>query len=220
MGIIKQGILGGFSNKVGSVVGSSWKGIAVMRSMPISVANPRTAKQVAQRQEFSQVARFASSLLAEIVQPNWNRAAKRMSGYNSFIKVNEPFADPSNFLSFAQASRLSVGELNLPNLNISGSPLSGGRITWGKKDNEGRFDQPTDVIVFVRADYETRNGGAEWQGGFRTEILGTAPRSAEVFNFNGTTPKFGEGVAFVFAVSISADGTRSSNDDFKVDENY
>ena len=31
MGIIKQGVPGGFSGKVGTVIGSSWKGIAVMR---------------------------------------------------------------------------------------------------------------------------------------------------------------------------------------------
>ena len=45
MGTIKRGILGGFKNKVGSVIGSSWKGIDTMRSMPLSVANPNTAKQ-------------------------------------------------------------------------------------------------------------------------------------------------------------------------------
>ena len=49
MGVIKQGILGGFQNKVGAVIGSNWKGIATMRSRPISVANPRTGKQVAVR---------------------------------------------------------------------------------------------------------------------------------------------------------------------------
>ncbi len=40
MGIIKRGILGGFSNKVANVVGSSWKGINTMRALPLSVANP------------------------------------------------------------------------------------------------------------------------------------------------------------------------------------
>ena len=34
MGRIKQGILGGFSGKVGTVVGASWKGKAYMRGMP------------------------------------------------------------------------------------------------------------------------------------------------------------------------------------------
>ena len=32
MGKIKQGILGGFKGKVGTVIGSSWNGISYMRS--------------------------------------------------------------------------------------------------------------------------------------------------------------------------------------------
>jgi hypothetical protein len=32
MGTIKQGILGGFSSKVGTVISGSWKGISYMRS--------------------------------------------------------------------------------------------------------------------------------------------------------------------------------------------
>jgi hypothetical protein len=38
MGIIKQGVLRGFSVKVGTVIGSSWKGIAVMRGPTGSIA--------------------------------------------------------------------------------------------------------------------------------------------------------------------------------------
>jgi hypothetical protein len=48
MGTIKQGILGGFSGKVGTVIGGSWKGISYMRSIPQSVKNPRTDGQVNQ----------------------------------------------------------------------------------------------------------------------------------------------------------------------------
>jgi hypothetical protein len=36
MGIIKQAVPGGFSGKVGTVIGSSWKGIAVMRGPTIA----------------------------------------------------------------------------------------------------------------------------------------------------------------------------------------
>jgi len=46
MGKISQGILGGFSGKVGSVVGANWKGINYMRAKAVSVANPRTDGQV------------------------------------------------------------------------------------------------------------------------------------------------------------------------------
>ena len=42
MGTIKQGILGGLNGKVGTVIGSSWKGITYMRGRAQHVNNPRT----------------------------------------------------------------------------------------------------------------------------------------------------------------------------------
>ena len=58
MGTIKKGIMGGFSGKVGNIVGASWKGIAYIRSLPASVHNPRTEKQVTQRNKFSLIGRL------------------------------------------------------------------------------------------------------------------------------------------------------------------
>jgi hypothetical protein len=62
MGTIKQGILGGFSGKVGTVIGSSWKGISYMRGQAQHVKNPRTAGQVNQRLKFN--------LALNFLQPN------------------------------------------------------------------------------------------------------------------------------------------------------
>ena len=86
--VIKQGILGGFSGKVAGVVGSSWKGIAVMKSLPLSVANPKTAGQIAQRTKFSNSVAFAGYILATVIKPLWDRFASQMSGYNEFVATN------------------------------------------------------------------------------------------------------------------------------------
>src|SRR5574344_810168 len=88
MGVIKQGILGGFQNKVGAVIGSNWKGIATMRSRPISVANPRTGKQVAVRSDFSTLVKMASALNATLIRPYWSRFAQKKTGANAFISAN------------------------------------------------------------------------------------------------------------------------------------
>ena len=53
MGTIKKGILGGFSGKVGTVVGANWKSISYMCSLPQKVKNPRTVGQRSQRSKFS-----------------------------------------------------------------------------------------------------------------------------------------------------------------------
>lgn len=88
MGVIKRGILGGFQNKVGNVVGTSWKGIDVIKALPVSVANPRTSLQVRQRGKFSGVVKLGSFLLISVVKPLWDRFAQRQSGFNAFCSSN------------------------------------------------------------------------------------------------------------------------------------
>jgi len=95
MGVIKRGILGGFSNKVGNIVGSTWKGIAVVKSMPLSVANPKTAGQIKQRTFFKQMTILSSSVLSSIIKPLWDRFASNMSGFNAFISTNRAAIDAS-----------------------------------------------------------------------------------------------------------------------------
>ena len=100
MGIIKRGILGGVSNKIGNVVGSSWKGIATLRSLPLSVANPNTSAQRNNRDTFSLMSKLGSDVLATVCQPLWNRDAKQMSGYNAYVMYNKRAfdADPLEWL--------------------------------------------------------------------------------------------------------------------------
>lgn len=88
MAIIKKGILGGFSNKVGNVVGSTWKGINTMRSLPAQYNDANSMAQQANRSTFKYFSGFGSELLTGIIRPLWDWQAKRMSGYNLFIKRN------------------------------------------------------------------------------------------------------------------------------------
>ena len=53
MGIINQGILGGFSGKVGPIVGCHWKSKYYIRAHAAKVSNPRTKKQQEQRSKFA-----------------------------------------------------------------------------------------------------------------------------------------------------------------------
>ena len=93
MGVIKRGILGGVSNKIGNVVGSSWKGIATLRSLPLSVANPRTKAQRDNRDTFTLMSKLGSEVLATVCQPLWNRDAKQMSGFNAYVMYNKKAFD-------------------------------------------------------------------------------------------------------------------------------
>jgi Family of unknown function (DUF6266) len=83
-----QGILGGLSGKIGNVIGSSWKGIPVLKTKPLSVANPQTTAQVAQRTAMTACTFYASLLNSGVIKPLWDRFASKMSGYNAFVQAN------------------------------------------------------------------------------------------------------------------------------------
>ena len=88
MGTIKKGILGGFSGKVGNVVGASWKSIAYIRSLPSSVRNPRTEKQRTQRSKFALVAKFVKSILPVIRVGFKQSAGPVNSAFSAAVSYN------------------------------------------------------------------------------------------------------------------------------------
>lgn len=91
-GVILQGILGGFSGKVGPVVGGKWKDIDYMRSYVIP-ANPNTSAQQAVRAKFAQLVSTARLLLSTILQVYWDPFLSSMSGFNSWISNNYSLSD-------------------------------------------------------------------------------------------------------------------------------
>lgn len=87
MGIIKKGILGGFSGKVGNVVGASWKGIDYIRSLPSTVRNPRTPRQVKQRTKFSLVQGFLTSM-TPFIRIGFKNYAGGQTAMNAALSYN------------------------------------------------------------------------------------------------------------------------------------
>lgn len=62
MGKIRTGILGGFQGKVGTVIGSSWRGESIMRALPKGTAKKPTELQMLQRLKFKAVSEFLNPL--------------------------------------------------------------------------------------------------------------------------------------------------------------
>ncbi len=133
MGTYKQGILGSFIGKVGTVVGSTWRGIAVMRSLASKVANPRTAAQVAVRDRLAAVSRTLRPFLETIrrgfiaggTAPSWSLA----------IKVNREKTLPDDqgvYILRPEDIVLSNGTDNFPvTASLSGTSLS---LSWDAPD--------------------------------------------------------------------------------------
>jgi Family of unknown function (DUF6266) len=79
MATFEKGILGGFSGKIGTVVGGNWKGIDYMRSK----ANKRTfipsQKQLEQQLKFAVVMRFLQPISA-LLEVSFSDYAIRKTG--------------------------------------------------------------------------------------------------------------------------------------------
>jgi len=204
MGIIRRGILGGFTNKVGNIVGSTWKGIAIIKSLPLSVANPRTAAQVRQRNKFKELVHWGSILLSPIIKPLWDRWATQMSGFNAFISANQGAFSPSGQLELQklQLSRGRILEPALVRYAVTGQNLS---ITLTHPQND-RFGLPTDRIFIVALDEGHRAAGAAV---ITNSTRGSQPTTQLSVPYNPTMDPTGD--VYVYAGYLRADGSEVSN---------
>lgn len=204
MGVIKKGVLGGFSGKVGPVVGSSWKGIDVMRAMPQSVANPRTAKQVEQRRKFTAASQFASSILDSWIHPIINRQARRMSGYNLFMQWNIDRMVIQEGQDFEHPLVVSKGHYE--NMEISGIEVTDKAVTVYFTD-ESIDDHPSgdDEIYFLVVE----KFGKILFSGFAGYRDNPGAIGLEL------TEQAVEDTVFVYVVTKSADGRETSNAYYK-----
>lgn len=200
MAKIKQGILGGFSGKVANVVGTSWKGRAVMKSQPLSVANPRTTAQVEQRNKFSYIAELASSILTQFVQPVENPISGDISGYNLFCKDNK---NAFNSVGQLSAANLNAGGGQLPNVtNVSIDEINatGSSVTLSFDENTNVPLRLTDIVYAIVMTDDAANIWAS---------IGTDKRSdtnVECFRVKGDNiPSTGTSVIVLYAC-VSADG--------------
>lgn len=155
MGTIKQGILGGFSGKVGTVVGSSWKGLSYMRGQAQSVKNPRTAKQMAQRDKFALALSFIRPIQS-FIKVGFKTYAVHQSEFNAAMSYTLKNAIkgtyPSFTIDFAQAM-VSRGSLAKP-LNIQ-KQNNDNEIAVSWQDNSGTanaLDTDFAMIMAYNAD--------------------------------------------------------------------
>lgn len=120
MAVIKQGVLGGFSGKIGGVIGSSWKGIAIIKAMPLSVAQPVTAKKTNAKARFTSVVSLSTDILLDTIKPLLDRTAVQMSGYNAFASMNKACFDHTGLINKADL-KISKGKVGSGHSDLAGS---------------------------------------------------------------------------------------------------
>ena len=152
MGKIKQGILGGFKGKVGTVIGSSWNGISYMKGQAQSVRNPKTPAQMIQRTFFKEVQELTGQFTNEQLAFLFPNSPKNMTRRNALAQ--QLAADPivtDNAKHVDLANLNSIGNAataELPNVTIAAS-AENLTVTWdGNSDyRTGHSDEYPTIFV-------------------------------------------------------------------------
>src|SRR5574344_878183 len=151
MGTIKQGILGGFSGKVVTVVGGSWKGISYMRGRAQSVKNPRTEAQMEQRSKFALTLSFLKPITSYL-RVGYKTYANKQTEFNaalSYLCLNAITGTYPNYALDFSLALVSRGNLT-PAANASAA-IAGGVLTFTWIDNSGEGNALTTDLAMPLA---------------------------------------------------------------------
>ncbi|MBY5950283.1 hypothetical protein KUV23_04825 [Algoriphagus marincola] len=206
MGKISQGVLGGFSGKVGNVVGGTWKGIDYMRIKPANVTNPRTEGQVDQRSKFSTVLRFLQPM-TDFLRVGFKLYANKMTQFNAAMSYNLNNAITGaypNFMVDYASALVTRGNLTGAANGAASSPSAASvEVTWTDNSGSGSA-QATDKALIVLLN-TTRQEAVFTTAG--------PARSAGTETISVPSEYTGEDVE-VFLGFISEDGSKVANSSY------
>lgn len=151
MGTYNKGILGAFSGKVGPVVGATWRGKDVMRSLPKKGNRLATEFQQAQRSKFAMTTEFLSGVQPVIKRYFGNDTGlktRRNQAMSYLMKEAIVFNDPNYEWDYTKVL-ISKGDL----LGINNGAVTAGtgqNLDFSWTDNSGQGEaQVTDKLVVV-----------------------------------------------------------------------
>ncbi|MBQ9473940.1 MAG: hypothetical protein IJU81_05985 [Bacteroidales bacterium] len=150
MGKISKGILGGFTGKVGNVVGSFWKGKAVMRSLSGSYHDPRTEAQLQSRARMALLSPFLSRIYTAIAV-GFKGKEDGTTFFNEAVKANFTDGIAGTYPNFTIAySSVEVSDGNLTNLGaVAASDSGSGDIDLTWQDNSGTGTADANDFVYA-----------------------------------------------------------------------
>jgi len=166
----EKGILGGFSGKVGTVIGGNWNGVDYMRGNPGKIANPRTAAQQDQRAKVATIIKFLKPLKA-FLREGFKKQAVKMSAFNAAVSYNLTHAITGTTPDFGiDYSKVQVSQGKLPAaLNPEISSPAKGQLKFSWQDNSSAHGaMPNDRAILVVVDAEKGQVVTVMEGNIRT----------------------------------------------------
>ncbi|MFB9052172.1 DUF6266 family protein [Formosa undariae] len=151
MATLHQSILGGFSGKVGPVIGSTYRGKNILRSVPTKSTKPISAAQQRQRDKFKTVLQFLTPI-KELLNETFGKQVGSKSPYNQAMSYHMREAlipTPSGFTMDYNKVLVAMGGLcGLEQPAVQSLPDHTLSITWDDNSSQG-LAYPTDAFVVV-----------------------------------------------------------------------
>lgn len=174
MGKIKQGILGPFSGKVGNVVGATNNGVHYMRVIPANVQDPKTDKQLAQRQRFGLMT-STLKIFRPVVTIGYRKKTGKTTPRNRALSYNLKNAItgeyPDQDIDY-QAFMVARGDLTSAS-DLAADSNTPGEITFSWTDNSGIGSAKADDVLYA-ACYAPDDGELFYQAEAATREDGSA----------------------------------------------
>ena len=140
MGTIKQGILGGFSGRVGTVIGSNWKSVHYMRALAVNISNPNTEKQQRQRNKFSTALQFLKTF-TPFIRTGYHGYAQKQSEFNAAMAYVMKYAMTDD--ATIDYNKTLVARGSLATAMDATANVENGKVSYTWKDNSGTGDAKT-----------------------------------------------------------------------------
>lgn len=202
MANFKKGILGGFSGKVGTVIGGNWKGIDYMRSLSSRGNRSLSAAQVVQTAKFTLTIRFIQSM-GGLINITFRNFANKMTIYNSAVSYTLKHAINGSYPNFGISyADVLVSRGDLPNATAPAATASPGSIiTYNWANNSGTgMATGSDKDILVA--YEPSSNSTMYS-------TGTAGRDALTYTLN--LASFRGKTVHTYIGFISASGKEIAN---------
>lgn len=151
MGTYNKGILGAFSGKVGPVVGASWRGKEVLRSLPKKSNRVATENQALQRLKFSTITAFLNPLypiLSRYYGSNAGEKTRLNQALSYHIREAMDYNDPVFDIVYNKV-QIAKGDLvGIENGQVTSTVTNALSFTWA--DNSGQGEAvATDKLVIA-----------------------------------------------------------------------
>ena len=148
-----KGALGSFSGKLGNVVGSNWRHIDYLRSLPKPSSKPATPLQLAQRAKFALAVSFLSTI-KDVLNIGFGDAKRgRNTGYNEAVSSMLGKAITGSYPDFEidyEKVEISRGSLlGLIGLSMAESAPMEITISWQDFSNRFNAFDDDDVIAVL-----------------------------------------------------------------------